>query len=100
MFNTDLNLKSVNNALLAIRTKWFDIGLQLGISRNKLLEFKDDPNPLSAVIDYWLKGNLDVPVCWKSIVTAVKTEQETQLAEEINKKYCQKEGQNSLTPLM
>ena len=53
-------------------------------------------DPLSAVVNYWLQGNVTesvVPITWKSIVAALKADsvQETALAEEIRKKYCQQE---------
>lgn len=95
-FNADLNLRTIYRELQGIDYKWFKIGIQLGIPRSKLLEFKGDPCPLSAVIEYWLKGNVtepNTPISWKSIVMAVRYEQETQLAEKISMQYCQ-QGQN------
>ena len=90
MYATDLNLRNICNELGGIKTKWLEIGIQLGIPRRKLLEFKEDRDPLSAVVEYWLNGNTKVPVSWKSIVAALKSEHiaEPGLAEKINKKYC------------
>ena len=76
---------------------WFQIGIQLGIPHYKLKAFKEEPDPLSAVIDYWLMGNVPestVPISWKSIVAAMKVDSvgEPGLAEQIYRKYCQQEG--------
>ncbi len=75
--------------------KYFKIGIQLGIPRNKLLQFEhDEDDPPSAVVDYWLRGNVpDVPISWKSIVEALKSEHvgEAGLAQKISKKYRQQE---------
>ncbi len=82
-----------------VETKWHKIGVQLGIPRNKLLEFEEERDPLSAVVDYWLKGNvaeLVVPISWKSIVTALESDYigELGLAGQIRKQYCQIEVEN------
>ena len=72
--------------------KWFKIGVQLGIQRGKLMEFGELDDPLSAVVDNWLRGNVEsVPVSWDSIVTVLKTTHvgEPALAERISRKYCQ-----------
>ena len=66
------------------------IGVQLGIPHAKLLQFRDEIDPLSAVVNYWLRGNAGVPISWKSIVTALKSEYvgEPGLAQRIYSKYC------------
>ena len=75
--------------------KWFQIGIQLGVPRYKLKEFEKDSEPLSAVVDYWLKGNVeDVPVSWKFVVEALECVGEKGLANTISKKYCQGGGEN------
>ena len=71
--------------------KWFKIGIQLGISRGKLKEFEKEDDPLSAIIDYWLNGNVEsVPVSWRSVVAALESSHvdETGLANRISSKYC------------
>lgn len=82
------DLRAICNALAGIKTKWFEIGIQLGIPRSKLEEFEEKRDPLSAVVDYWLKGNVTesvVPISWKSIVDALKSKYvgEPGLAEQI-----------------
>ena len=92
-----MTLKDVCAALAKVKTKWFIIGVQLGIPRHKLQEFKYDLDPLSAVVYYWLRGNVtesDDPISWQTIVAVLKCDyiEESKLAEIINAKYCQKEG--------
>ena len=75
-----------------IAHKLFKIGVQLGVPHHKLKEFEKEADPLSAVIDYWLSGNVEgVPVSWRSIVAALKSNHvgETGLANRISRKYCQ-----------
>ena len=75
-----------------VACKWFKIGIQLGIPRGKLKEFEKEDDPLSAIIDYWLSGNVgeDDPVSWRSIVAALESSHvdEPGLANRISKKYC------------
>ena len=75
-----------------VKHKWFEIGIQLGISRGKLKEFEKEVDPLSAIIDYWLNRNVKgVPISWRSVVAALESSHvdETGLANTINEKYCQ-----------
>ena len=54
------------------------------------MQFKQEGNLLASVLDHWLCGNVpDVPVCWRSIVTALESMQvgETGLAKVIREKY-------------
>ncbi len=57
------------------------------------MEFETGHEPLSAVIDYWLHGNVEngsVPFSWHSVVKILQSKYvgEKGLAEEIRKKYC------------
>ena len=72
---------------------WFTIGIQLGIPRHVLKQFEGEIDPLSAVVDFWLTGNVKesaVHISWKSIVEALKSDciSELALAEKISKKHC------------
>lgn len=63
----------------------------MGMPYHVLEEFKKELDPLAAVINYWLKGNVEeVQVCWLSIVETLKTPHvmELGLAEKICAKYC------------
>ena len=81
-----LNVRTICKELGEVAYKWYKIGVQLGISRGKLKEFEKEDDPLSAVIDYWLNGNVEgVPVSWRSVVAALKSSHvgETGLANKI-----------------
>lgn len=95
-------MKTVCEALGDVQTKWFKIGISLGISRNKLDEFKNDADPLSAVIDYLLRGNTKVPVSWESIVTALNSKHvgEPGLGKKIQEDYCQQESMPYSNPIV
>lgn len=87
----NLNLKSISNELSTVKHKQSKIGIQLGIPLHKLEEFERERDPLSASIDYWLKGNVEgVPVTWQSIVDALSSPHvdEKGLAQDIARKYC------------
>ncbi len=92
---TAFTLQAVCHELGRIKSQAFDIGIQLGIPRYKLMEFEKDTDPFSAVIDYWLQGNVEPakPRSWKYIVEVLKSDYVGQpgLAETIRKKYCQQE---------
>ena len=62
-----------------------------------LKKFEKEDDPLSAIVDYWLKGNETdpvVPISWDSLVVALKscTVGEAGLAEKIKETYCRHEG--------
>lgn len=85
-------LKTICNVFARIRFKWLEIGIQLGISRNKLLEFENVKDPLSAVVDYWLNGNIEEsvsPFTWEFIVEVLKSKHVDApgLAEMVRKQY-------------
>lgn len=76
-----------------MKHKAYDIGIQLGIARSKLIQFEQEEKSrlLSTAVDYWLNGNVpETPVTWHFLVAALRSEQvgETGLAEDISKKYC------------
>ena len=53
--------------------------------------FENESDPLAAVVNYWLKGNTDVPISWRALVEALKAKSvgEPGLAEQIRKKHRQ-----------
>jgi hypothetical protein len=92
---SSLTLKDVCGELGEIQHLWFTFGVQLGIPRNKLKEFERESDPLSAVIDYWLRGNVEcAPISWEHIAKALGSSHvgETGLARRIRIKHCEKEG--------
>ena len=76
-----------------IKSEWFDFGLNLGVPHSKLKEFVKEENPLSEVIGYWHRGNIEnKPVTWGSILDTLKETEQVALANEIEAKYCQKKS--------
>lgn len=91
----NFNLRTICNELSEVRYKCSKIGVQLGIPNYKLKEFGEE-DPLVAIVDYWLRGNVKdaYPFTWKSVVEVLKSSHvdASGLAERINAKYCLKEG--------
>ncbi len=88
-----LSLSTLCKELATVQGKWFKIGIHSGVPYEKLQEFKKEDYPLAAVFNFCLKGNLDEPLTWRSIVNTLKCEdvEEGGLAEALSKKYCQEE---------
>ena len=85
-----LDLRTVCDELGEVKYLWFEIGVQLGVPRYKLKEFRKEDDPLAATVDYWLCGNVEgVQVSWESVVAALNSTHvgETGLANRINRKY-------------
>ena len=88
---TTLDLKTVRNALSTVSLQWYEIGIQLGIPRLKLEKLKNDKDPLTAIVDYWLLGNIkDVQVSWAKLVSVLRTDHvdESGVAARISKEHC------------
>lgn len=87
-----LKLRNLINELASVVAEYYTIGVQLGISVNKLQEFEENYSLVnrrfSAVISYWLKGNTE-PVTWESLITALESPSvgEETLANELREKY-------------
>ena len=78
------------NELAKVSHEARKIGIQLGIPNHKIRQFeKDNNNSFSDIMDYWLKGNTEVPTTWKSIVNALASPYvgEIGLARLLRKKY-------------
>lgn len=73
-----------------IMHKWFEFGVHLGIPRHVLKQYEKESDPLSAVVEYWRRGNANegLPVSWKSIEDTLRQIQESGLANKIKDKYC------------
>ena len=90
-----LKLRLVCDELGVIKHLWFEFGVQMGIPRSKLEEFREVKDPLSAVVDYWLRGNVEgVPISWESVVKALNSSHvgETGLAKRIRISHCKQVG--------
>jgi len=94
--SANLDLRTLCRELSSVKHKFIEVGIMLGIPRSKLMEFKmSDYDPLSAALDFWLKGNvLDVAVTWGSIVRALQSDYvgESGLAEKIHAAYCKQDS--------
>ena len=90
-----LNLANICEELGSVKHRLFQIGIQLGIPYEDMKILEKDSDPLSAVIDYWLRGNVKgASVSWKSLVKALKSSHvaERGQAKRIEEKYCQEKG--------
>lgn len=87
--SASLDLKTVCKELTTVEYRWYDIGIQLGVPIHKLKLFETQRG-LSEIVDYWLRGNIeDASISWDFIATTLKSVDESGLAKEICKKYCQ-----------
>ena len=71
-YHVVLDLRSITNELGSVIDKWFQIGVQLGVSESKLRQIEADYHTLdrrfSEMISFWLNGNTKVAVTWRSLV--------------------------------
>ena len=72
-----LDLRSVTNELGSVMNKWYQIGVQLGISEAKLGQIEADYHTVdrrfSEVISFWLKENTQVAVSWNSLIDILES---------------------------
>ena len=72
-----IDLRSITNELGSVMNKWFQIGVQLGINETNLHQIEADyctvDRCFSEMISFWLKGNTEVAVTWKSIIDALES---------------------------
>ena len=68
------DLKIVRNELLKAASKWYDLGLELGLSVDYLDTInKDNPQDcLREMLTYWLSC-LDLEPSWKQVITALRS---------------------------
>ena len=79
----------LTDTLHGVSHRWYEFGVALGIERRVLDGYKLDCAPMSAVIEFWWKGNAEGgrPVTWQSVVTALERINEHALAETIRKNH-------------
>ena len=86
--------------------KWFQIGVQLGVSESKLRQIEADYHTLdrrfSEMISFWLNGNTQVPVSWMSLVQVLESRfvSEKGLANQLREKAGLNVDSNKETPLL
>jgi hypothetical protein len=89
----DLSINDLRDVLRAVweaRVKWFNIGLELGVSPGTLNAIKknnsqDPDNCLTAMLEYWLNNGEPKP-SWAAVANALKSPivGYAQLAEELH----------------
>lgn len=81
------------NELDSVVSKWFQIGIQLGVSESRLHQIEADHRTsdrcLSEVIIFWLNGNTNADITWESLITALEASgvNEKGLAKSLIQKY-------------
>jgi hypothetical protein len=72
-----LDLRTITNELGSVIDKWFQIGIQLGLSEFKLRQIRADCHTVhmcfTEVISFWLNGNTKVAVSWESLVEVLES---------------------------
>ena len=57
--------------------KWYEIGVQLGVSESKLRQIEADHTTVgrrfSEVISFWLSGNTQVATNWESLIIVLES---------------------------
>lgn len=91
--NTDhqIDLKTVQDALQGAATKWYPLGLQLGLGSNALhaveLETdKDQSHYLNEMLRLWMERE-DPRPSWRAVIEALKKNDGTELANRLQEKY-------------
>lgn len=87
------DIKVVRSAIYEVRSKWFDIGLELGITVNTLESIKKDNDDVNScfreMLVYWLKM-VDPKPSWSTLIHALRepTIHENALADTLMQKFC------------
>ena len=93
---TSKDLKDIQNVLWDAQTKWFNIGIQLGLDSVKLKAIECDyanvKDRFNQMLSEWLV-QIDPEPTWDRLVSALKARPVDckQIAQEIEQKYCTKE---------
>ena len=83
----------MTNEIGSVVDKWFEIGLQLGISAAKLHQIEADYRTagrcFSEVIHFWIEGNTNVAVTLKSLIHVLESSivDKQGLAKRLREKY-------------
>ena len=67
----------MTNELSSVIDKWFRIGVQLGLDETKLNQIEANHRTVdryfSEVISFWLNGNTQVTMTWKSLIEVLES---------------------------
>ena len=91
------DLADVLEEILASSTKWYEIGLRLKFSVDKLdgitSQFSDPRHCLRELLKEWLKGAARSRPTWGALVEALRSQTvgEPELADQLEAKHCQSE---------
>ena len=97
-----LTFRAAFSALYSVRHKWFNIGMQLGISsfQLKIIETNSPGSKerLQAMLEYWMNNVVVPQPSWKVLVNSLKvpTVGESMLAKELEEEYCSPEDTSTL----
>ena len=71
-----------------MKHKWHRICIQVFLTESSL-SLRKCGNPLSVGLDYWLNGNIEVPIKWESVVAAMDSPsiKEPELATMLREKW-------------
>ena len=94
LFLVTIDVKTLSSELSAVQSKWYEMGIQLGITKDKLDTFNEDHGKVArcflATLNYWVDGNTDVPVSWESIIKVLNDPfvNEPAMSNRLRGKYC------------
>ena len=101
-----MDLKDVQELLIGISHKWYDVGVQLnlesGVLKRIQRQYSNPADCLREMLEEWLKRVNPYP-SWRALVQALTTHavSERRLAEEINNKFvCKGKGRVLLRKYM
>ena len=96
----DVHLWILVNELNQIQSRWYDLGVQLGISVGTLSSIQTHPQlaasglhaQLRQMLTHWLQGE-GVPATWEKLIAALATPTISQkkLAKSLETKYCSRD---------
>ena len=93
--NSDLDL--LTQELTGVKQKWYEIGVDLGLNMNEICRQSSDPD---VCLRETLRAELQnpAPTTWRNIVDALRSPgvTESQLADELEAKYCPSEFTNNI----
>ena len=93
------DLRVVMKELNAVRAKWNNIGVQLGVSVGTLdairEKYSDPSDCLRETLTAWLKSS--IPNEWMNVVDALNVVGEAKLAAELEHKYCSSKPVSSMS---
>ena len=97
MEESDLDL--LTQELSGVKQKWYEIGVELGL-RNTVKNIRSKYSDSDVCLKMMLEKQLEriIPTTWRNIVDALRspTVKESQLADELEAKYCPSEFTNNI----